>query len=208
MLVYLADDHHLVAKGIASLLEQIETIENVHVFQHGKELIQELNNKRPDFIFLDVEMSVMDGRETLKAFQKIIPATPCCMLSMVNDKAVIEDCINAGARGFIHKNCTIDELKEAIVTIKNSEVYHSKEVLKYLSGIKQTSTSHILKEPISEREMEILILLCDGFSPREIGEKLFLSHRTVETHKNNIMQKFDVNSVTKLVSVALKSKIV
>jgi DNA-binding NarL/FixJ family response regulator len=208
MIIFLADDHHIVAKGISSLLAEIKGVTSIQIFQHGKTLIQEFNYTKPDFIFLDVEMPIMDGKETLKAIKKIYPSVPCCMLSMLTEKSVIETCIQLGARGFINKNCTVEELKDAILEIKQGEIYYSNEILKYLSGVKQPESHHLLKEPLSEREMEILRFLCDGFSPREIADLLFVSHRTIETHKNNIMQKFNVNSVTKLVSVALKNKFV
>ena len=129
------------------------------------------------------------------------------MLSILNEKFIIEDCIKKGASGYLNKDCSLQELSEAIQSTAG-EVYYSKEVLKILSGIHKPTGGFTLSEPLSERESEILGLLCEGLSPKEIAGKLFLSTRTIETHKTNIMQKFDVSTVGKLISLAIKNKIV
>jgi DNA-binding NarL/FixJ family response regulator len=95
------------------------------------------------------------------------------------------------------------------LSLQTDSVYYSSEVQNSLKGKSNKNTANLnLKEEISEREMEVLKLLCDGLSPKEIADKIFLSPRTVETHKNNIMQKFEVNSVAKLISIAIKNRIV
>lgn len=208
MVLYLADDHKLVATGIASVLREIQGVEQVHIFPNGKELLQAVKEKIPDFVFLDVEMPVMDGKKTLENLLKLYPGIPCCMLSMVDEKSIIEEFIQMGAKGFLHKDSNLDELSNAISNIKKGENFFSNEILKSLSGVLKKRHSVDLVEPLSERELEILKYICDGFSPKEIADKLFLSHRTVDTHKNNIMQKFEVNTVSKLISVALKNKVV
>lgn len=196
------------ATGIASVLREIQGVEQVHIFPNGKELLQAVKEKIPDFIFLDVEMPVMDGKKTLENLVKLYPGIPCCMLSMVDEKSIIEEFIQMGAKGFLHKDSNLEELSNAISSIKKGEIFFSNEILKSLSGVLKKRHSVDLVEPLSDRELEILKYICDGFSPKEIAEKLFLSHRTVDTHKNNIMQKFEVNTVSKLISVALKNKVV
>jgi DNA-binding NarL/FixJ family response regulator len=207
LLVYIADDHSLVANGLAGLLNNLPIVKEVKVFNDGKPLFEACLIETPGFIFLDIEMPIWDGRKTLSELKKTFPTIPCVILSMLNEKAIIEDCINKGAVGYLNKDCSILELEEAI---NSKEIYFSKEVLKTLSGYgKQTgNTNFSLIDPLTERELEVLTLLCDGYSPKEIGDKIHLSHRTVETHKTAIMQKFDVNSVGKLISIALKNKIV
>ncbi len=207
--IFLADDHELVAQGLSTLLLQIQTVGKVEVFKNGKELFQACLNTKPDFIFLDYEMPVWDGKETLIQIKKNLPKIPVLMLSMLNEKSIIKECIQLGASAYLHKDSSTEELHEAIESTSRSEIYYSNEVKKALSGaIKNQSGQITLKEEISEREMEILKLLCDGLSPKEISEKLFLSQRTVETHKTNIMHKFDVNSIAKLISIAIKNRIV
>ncbi len=206
--IYLADDHNIVAQGLASIFRQIPEVGEIEIFQNGKSLFDACLIKQPDVVFLDIEMPVWDGRKTLVELKKRFPDLRCHMLSMNNEKAIIDDCISKGATGYLSKDCTLEELHEAI--IKENEIYFSKEVLKHLSGYGKTKGEQqfVLNEPLTEREVEVLTLLCDGLSPKEIADKMYLSPRTVETHKTAIMQKFDVNSVGKLISVAIKNKVI
>ena len=206
--IYLADDHNIVAQGLASIIRQIPEVAELEVFQDGKSLFDACLVKQPDVVFLDIEMPIWDGRKTLVELKNRFPDMRCNILSMNNEKAIIDDCISKGASGYLSKDCTLDELQEAIVN--TTEIYFSKEVLKHLSGYGKTKGEQqfLLTEPLTEREVEVLTFLCDGLSPKEIADKMHLSPRTVETHKTAIMQKFDVNSVGKLISVAIKNKVV
>jgi DNA-binding NarL/FixJ family response regulator len=206
--IYLADDHNIVAQGLASIIRQIPEVGELEVFQNGKNLFDACLVKQPDVVFLDIEMPIWDGRKTLVELKNKFPDLRCNMLSMNNEKAIIDDCISKGASGYLSKDCTLDELQEAI--INSAEIYFSKEVLKHLSGYGKTKGEQqfLLIEPLTEREVEVLTFLCDGLSPKEIANKINLSPRTVETHKTAIMQKFDVNSVGKLISVAIKNKVI
>lgn len=206
LLVYIADDHALVANGIAELINNMPNVKKVDIFNDGEPLFKACFEEIPDIVFLDLEMLEWDGRKTLVELKKRFPSLKCIILSMLNEKAIIEDCIKKGASGYLNKDCSNAELAESI---SSSEIYFSKEVLKTLSGYskQKVNTTFHLNEPLTERELEVLTLLCDGFSPKEIAEKLFVSNRTIDTHKTNIMQKFEVNSVGKLISVAIKNKI-
>jgi DNA-binding NarL/FixJ family response regulator len=136
------------------------------------------------------------------------PALRCLMLSMNNEKSIVDDCLEKGASGYLNKDCTEVELQEAIFT--KEPIYFSKEVLKTISGYHKSNATkgYQLIEPLTDRELEVLALFCEGLSPKEIADKIYLSPRTVETHKKNIMQKLDVNSIGKLISVALKNKLI
>ncbi len=206
--IYLADDHNLVAKAIAGMIQQINTAHHVKVFSNGKDLFDACCSDTPHLIFLDLEMPVWDGRETLKALKEKFPLLRCIVLSMNNEKEIIDHCIELDANGYLNKDCTEAELQEAITY--TGDVYFSKEVLKtlaaYNNNLHQNHTP--VHEPLTDREIEILGLLCEGLSPKEIADKIYLSPRTVETHKKNIMAKFEVGSVGKLISVALKNKVI
>ncbi|MFY8128762.1 MAG: response regulator [Chitinophagaceae bacterium] len=208
LLIYLADDHNIVAKGISTIIERIENVEAVKIFQHGEALYDACQVKLPDVVFIDINMPVWDGRKTLVELKKSFPQLRCYILSMNNEKEIIDDCINKGAAGYLNKDCSEDELKEA-VQLTSNDFYFSKEVLKAISGYTNASNKLFkLLEPLTEREQEILKLLCEGLSPKEIGEQLFLSPRTVETHKKHIMFKFDVTTIGKLISVTLKNNLI
>lgn len=207
--VYIADDHRLVANGLAAILETFENVKTVQIFGNGEELFKACLSKRPDVVFLDIEMPHWDGFKTLAEIQLAFPSISCIMLSMLNEKKIIERCIQLGALGYINKDCSMEELQSALDASQSKAYFFSKEVSNVLKSRGQiTIHDQDFKFVISEREMEILRYLCDGLSPKEIAEKLFLSRRTVETHKNNIMQKFGVSTIGKLISVSIRSNIV
>ena len=206
---YLADDHEIVAMGLATILLKIESIKEVKIFKNGKTLFDYCQEKCPDIVFLDYEMPVLDGVTTLVNLKNKFPNLPVLMLTMVNEKKIIEDCISKGASGYLNKNCTMTELEDAIAACMNGNIYYSREALVTLSGVSTVSPFETKNSAqLSAREMEVLKLLCDGLSPKEIAQQLFLSPRTTETHKKNIMEKLEVNSIAKLISVALRSKII
>lgn len=206
--VYIADDHNLVLKGIANIMQQMPEIESLQIFHNGKQLYEACIQQMPHLVFLDLKMPVWDGRKTLVELKAKYPALRCIVLSMNNEKEIIDDCIAKGASGYLYKDCTEDEVREAINSA--DEIYFSREVLKQLAGYTNSNNKNHFKptEPLTEREYEILKLLCEGMTPKEIADKIYLSHRTVEVHKHNIMDKFQVSSVGKLISIALKNNLI
>ena len=208
--IYLADDHQLVADGLSQVLKTIEGVKSVRVFENGKELYKAVMSQIPDIVLLDIEMPEWDGIHTLEQLKSNYSNIPCLMLSMLDEKSVIEECIKKGASAYLHKDSKASELKEALETVCQGNIYFSQEALKVLSGKRKSMApdDFELLEPITERELEILGHLCDGLTSKEIGLKLFVSHRTVETHKNNLMQKFAVKTTGKLISLAIKNKII
>lgn len=211
-LLYLADDHVIVANALSSLIHQIDSNIEIVLFSNGEELYKALTERKPNIVFLDIEMPVWDGRKTLQEIKTNFPEIPCLILSMNSEKSVIQDCINSGANAYLLKDSSLNEFKDALDHVKQGKIYFSIEILKVLSSqskeIQIEPTNAIANVQLSERELEVLKLICDGFSPKEIADQLFLSHRTVETHKNNIMQKLEISTVGKLISYAIKNKLV
>lgn len=206
--VYLADDHEIVAKAIAGLLMSIPNIKQVSTFLNGKDLYDACLVKMPDVIILDMEMPEWNGITTLKKLKEI-HAAPVIMLTMNDEKRVIEETMREGAKGYLHKNCTPEELQNALETVLAGNQFLSAETKKIMVGLKKSGAGYPeLTEPLTEKEHEVLKLVCEGLTSKEIGEKLFLSSRTVETRKNNLMQKFNVQTTGRLIAIALKHKIV
>jgi two-component system response regulator DegU len=207
--IYLTDDHEIVAKAIANLLTSLDTVGTVKTFSNGKELYNACLDKMPDLVILDMEMPEWNGMVTLKKLVEIA-SVPIIMLTMNDERKLIEESIKEGAKGYLHKNCNLSELKTAIEMVMDGNIYLSEDTKKIMVGLKQSSTqtAHTLTEPLTDRELEVLRLVCDGLTSKEIGEKLFLSSRTVETRKTNLMQKFNVQTTGKLIAMALKHKIV
>lgn len=207
--IYLADDHEIVAKAIAGLLLSLKTVESVKTYSNGKDLYEDCLKSMPDLIILDLEMPVWNGIQTLEKLKEI-GQTPVILLTMNDEKAVVEEAFKKGAQGYLHKNCTIGELSQAIESIRSGTLFLSEEIKKIMVGIRQAPAPVMssLSEPLTGKEFEVLQLICEGLSSKEIGEKLFLSPRTVETRKQSLMDKFNVRTTGKLIATAIKNKIV
>lgn len=155
-------------------------------------------------------MPIWDGLKTLQEIKNNFPEIPCIMLSMLEERSVIERCLELGASGYLHKDSTSIEIEEAIEICLSGKRYISNEAKKVLNGERNTTAQSglDLTEPLTERELEVLEKLCDGKTSKEIEEELFVSHRTIETHKKNLMYKFNVNTTGKLIALAFKNRIV
>ncbi len=204
-LVYIADDHILVAQGIGSLLQQLG-YNRVQIFTNGEEIVKACHANPPALVFLDIYMPEGDGISTLKKMRQHGYAMPILMLSMTADKKYIDDSMASGANAYLHKSCDAQEIGNALSSIANGESYISPAVT-YIntSTIKVGMNSEFyLKGALTKREIEILGKYCDGLNTEEIAQQLFLSTATVDTHKKNVMQKFGVSTLSKLVAVAIK----
>jgi DNA-binding NarL/FixJ family response regulator len=207
-IIYLADDHAIVAQGIANLLLSLPNVQEVVVFDSGKPLFDAAVLSCPSLIILDIEMPNWNGIDTLRKLKETF-TVPCIMLSMSDEKYIIQECMKLGASGFMPKDCTVIDLQEAIDVVLDGGTYLSEKIAKILST-KKTEFNGVfeLSADITKRELEILENICEGFTCKEIADKLYLSTRTVETHKKSIMAKFDAHTTGKLVSLAYKHKFV
>lgn len=207
--IYIADDHTLVANGFASILKSLG-YDDVIVFTSGKELYAACLGKRPDLIFLDIHMTNWDGITTLKELRRNSFRMPIIILSMLAEKKIIENSIDEGANAYLHKSSNQDEIEDAISAVVNNNIYISKKLIdaRKESHLPEVPDNFKLEDPITDREMEILMLLCDGLDITDIASKLFISERTVETHKKHLMQKFNAKAVSKMIALAFKHKIV
>lgn len=205
-LVYIADDHIMVAQGISSLLQQIGYT-NIRIFTSGTEVVKACNAKSPALVFLDVYMPEGDGISTLKKLRETGYKMPVLMLSMTAEKKYVDTSMEQGANAYLHKSCDALEIEKALTAIENNNKYIS-DAVNYVntSTIKVTINSeYYLKEPLTKREVEVLSKYCEGLSTEEIAQQLFLSFATVDTHKKKVMQKFGVSTLSKLVAVAIKN---
>ncbi len=204
-LIYIADDHIMVAQGISSLLQQLG-YQHIHIFTNGDEVMKACNAKLPSWIFLDVYMPEGDGISTLKKLRAAGYTMPVLMLSMTADKKYVDTSMEQGANAYLHKSCDAYEIQKAILAIENKNKYIS-ETLNYIntSTVKISINSEFyLKEQLTKREEEVLSKYCDGFTTEEIAKQFFLSVATVDTHKKKIMHKFGVSTLSKLVAIAIK----
>ncbi len=203
----LADDHQLVRKGFRALLEELEFVEIVGEAANGKEVISLLRSGvRPQVALLDYEMPVMNGLEATVEIRRDYFGVKVIMLTMLQSKELVQEAVEKGVSGFLFKNTSLDELSDAIRRVAAGDTYFSSEVALTLLKSAPNPDSPLLAL-LSERETEILKLVAQGLSSAEIGRQLFISPRTVDTHRNNIIHKLDVPGIAGLVQFAVRNKL-
>jgi DNA-binding NarL/FixJ family response regulator len=204
----LADDHLLVAQGIKSLLEDQEDIQLVGEAQNGEELLNILRRTTVDVALVDIDMPVKNGIETTTEINAKFPDTRVIILTMHDEKAMIKNLMSLGAHGYLLKNCGQDELLLAIRNVALGKKHFSGEVtMALLSDDTDTKSTNELAD-LTEREIEILSNIAQGFSNKEIGEKLFISHRTVDTHRTNLMKKLNTHNIAGLIRIAYRNNLI
>lgn len=206
--ILLADDHQLVRKGFRALLEELDFVEVTGEAANGQEVIGLLRRGiKADIVLLDYEMPLLNGLETLEQVKRDFFGVRVILLTMLNQRELIQSAVEKGVNGFLFKNASLDELSEAIRRVAKGENYFSTEVTLTLLKPAYNPGQALLRQ-LTEREIEVLRLVAQGFSSTEIGAQLFISPRTVDTHRNNLIQKLDVNGIAGLVHFAIKNKLV
>jgi len=211
--IILVDDHEIFRNGLKTLLNSLGNIEVIAEASNGQEFIDFIENYSPDIVFMDINMPKLDGINTTEKVLEKHPDMKIIGLSTFGDNEHFNKMINAGVRGYMLKNSRKKEFSEAIEAVyTNDDYYYSSELLlNYSRNIitKQVEDVERQKIPkLSKRETEILELICKGNSNDEIAENLFISKRTVENHKANLIQKTDTGNTVNLVIYAFKNKIV
>lgn len=213
----LVDDHPIVRDGIFAALMNEKNIEVVGEASNGDELFRLLNENKvkADVILLDLSMPKMSGAEITHILNKEHPNLRVLIFSSYTDEDSIFSSIQAGALGYLPKDAMREELVDAIHQVYNRREYLSKSIpntilMKFINKSKESGGTIETKKisELTRRELEILKLIAEGYHYKEIGEKLFISARTVETHKNNIMQKLGLNSTIELVKYAIKNSVI
>ncbi len=212
--VTLVDDHQLVRDGIRALLSGLDDIEVITEASDAKSILEKLKLIKPDVMIVDISLSEMSGIELTKIITTEYPTIKVIVLSMYTNQEFIFNAIKAGAKGYLPKNITREELLDAIREVYKGNEYFSKDVsniiLKsYLKQVKDPERFDSLQdEKLTNRELEILRFVAEGYSNQLVADKLFISVRTVESHKNHIMQKLELTTTVDLVKYALKNKII
>jgi DNA-binding NarL/FixJ family response regulator len=210
--VMIAEDHEVVRKGLMALIKNnSRKIVVTGDAPNGKELLQLIAADQPDLVILDVEMPVLDGKETLQVLQVKYPNIKTIILSMYYDEAFIAEFIRRGARGYLHKNCSAEKLIETICIVHDNGAYfNEKTSMSLYNRFKATASLKYSDETagLSPRELEILRLICKGMSSKLIAEKLKISVHTVAFHRVNILKKSRAKSVSALIQFAIRHKLV
>jgi DNA-binding NarL/FixJ family response regulator len=209
--VFIVDDHSIFRKGLMLQLKEIKTIEVIGEASNGKEIIEYLEtNSEIDIILLDIKMPVMDGIEAAGIISVKYPKIKIIALSMFDEEEYFQNMLDAGVDGYLLKNVSKEELERAITFVSSGNNYYSSEMFPILTKKfthKKDTTEKLLPiDTLTKRELEILQLITDGFTNHEIAETLFISQRTVDGHRNNILSKTGAKNTVSLVTMALKNK--
>ena len=202
--VYIVDDHSLFREGMRLLLSNLDYIGNIYEAENGQQFTDGLKTNPVDIALLDIEMPVMNGIEAAKLAREICPGIKIITLSMYSDENYYLSMIEAGACGFLLKNSNFQEVEKAITDVYNDKTYISIEILNNILK-HPTKTNSNLTEELSDRETEVLILICKGLTNVEIADKLNLSKRTVDKHRENLLLKTQSKNTANLVIFAIKS---
>ncbi|HJT21107.1 MAG TPA: response regulator transcription factor [Nitrospira sp.] len=201
--VLLADDHTFVLEGFKKLLE--DHCDVVGAVEDGRALIEDTLNLRPDIVILDISMPRLNGIEAAKKLKKQIPEVKLIFVTMHADLAYVNAAFRAGASGYLLKRSAATELMQAVQSVMNDKFYVTPLITKEVvaSFLKPTQPRLATIEDLTTRQHEILQLVAEGLSAKEIADQLKISHRTVEFHKTKIMEQLNVHTTTELVKYAM-----
>ena len=207
--IFLVDDHTLFRNGLKGLLGLNDSFNVVGEAADGREFIAKLPDSGGEVVLMDIDMPGMNGLEATAKALEILPSLKVITLSMYGDEEYYFRMVEAGAKGFLLKNSEINEVTAAIETVADGGSWFSQELLQGLvANMKAATHSEEPDEGLSARELEVLPLICQGMSNQEIADKLFISKRTVDKHRANILLKTGCKNTASLVVYAIKNSLV
>ena len=210
--VLIVDDHTLVRDGIRALLELVADIEVVGEATHGKEALERVEQLAPDVVLMDLAMPVMGGLEATRRIRKYFPDTKVLALTQYDDNDYVIPVIEAGASGFVTKMAAFSELALAIQTVYRGESFLSPSAATALvQEYRLKRSAQGGKDPyhqLTDREREVLKLVAEGHTAREIADMLVVSPKTVEWYKTSLMNKLDLHNKTDLIKFAIRKGII
>lgn len=207
--VIVVDDHELFRKGVIMVLKKMDNVEVIGEAGDGKEFLAMLNSHKPDVVFIDIKMPLMNGIEATTQATKRFPELNIIALSMFGEEEYLHKMINAGAKGFLLKNSSIGEIERAIYLVNNGKNCYSDDLLGYFTNkFIDNKPKDDDKIKLTRRELEVLNLVAQGLSNTEIADKLFISKRTVDGHKANLIQKTGSKNIVDLLIYSIKNNII
>ena len=207
--VVLVDDHKLFRKGLRMLIDTLNRFEVAGEASNGVEFLSLLDQGKPDIVMLDIAMPEMDGIEAARLALLKYPDLKIITLSMFGEQDYYFKMVDAGVKGFLLKNSDFTEVRMALETVMEGGNYFSRELLMNLVNSLKNSPEELTPDsPLSDRELEIILLICKGMSTQEIADSLCLSKRTVDSHRANILLKTGCRNTASLVVYAIKEKLV
>lgn len=209
--VAIADDHVLFRQGVRMLLENIEEVDLIFEADNGQELIDQFEEEIPDVVLMDLRMPVMNGVETTRLVKENYPKTKVIVLTMHNEHQFILSLFQKGVNGYLLKNATKEELKDAILSVYENDYhfndYISKAMMIGLFGSDDDKWKGEDLTSLKDRELDVLKMICAEKTSEEIAKTLFLSIRTIEGYRNKLLEKTGAKNTAGLVLYAVRNKL-
>ncbi len=209
--VHIADDHRVLIDGIVAVLNNEKDIDVVGSSLNGNQVLEWYTTNTSDVLILDINMPDIDGIAVIKEFNKRDFKPKIIILSSYDEMKLIKEVVKIGAKGFLAKNCTGDQIIEAIKTVCAGNHYFSESIQRKITmsfSESEVNENKSLPKPLTDREQEVLVLIAKEYNTREISELLFISVNTVETHRKNLMKKLQVKNVVGLALYAHKNNLI
>ncbi len=206
--IALADDHQLFRNGLKILLGSFNEFEVVAEASNGNELLRALENTAADIVLMDISMPEMDGVEATGRLSRGMPGTRVIALSMYGEEEYYYRMVDAGAKGFILKDFDISDVHDAIIAVHKGGNYFSQELLYHVINRIKNREQEVKSSSLSKREKEILLKICEGLSNHEIADSLFISKRTVDKHRANLLAKTGSKNTASLILYAIKNRLI
>jgi len=208
--ILICDDHTLFVEGIKAMLRNESSLEIVGEARDGRQAVELVKELKPDLLLMDVSMPDMNGFDATQRVQELDPNAKVLILTMHDEEELVSRCLEAGAAGYIIKDAPASQLLYAIEMVQKGERYLSPVVLKQVVAgyVKNANVPQTSYDRLSPREREVLKLLAEGLSVKEVATRLNLSVKTVDVHKTNLMKKIDVHDRTELIKYAIRQKLI
>jgi len=205
--ILLADDHKILRDGIRALLEKEPDFDVIGEADSGRTVIELACELKPDVIIMDIGMPDINGIEATREILSRVPSIRVLALSMYSDKRFVVEMLNAGATGYLVKDCALDEMLSAVRSVASNQRYIAPKLLEtiiedYMNN--KCNNGMMKKTQLTPRECEVLRLIAQGYNSKKIASELYISVKTVDTHRQNIEHKLELYSVAELTKYAIK----
>lgn len=208
--IMIVDDHAMMIGGIRSILEQVENVTVVAEAENGRDAIALAAKHAPDIMLIDIGMPDLNGIEATRKIRAADPQIAVIALSMHSDERYVKGMFDAGARGYLLKTCNAEEMLRAIEAVRQGRTYITSELTHVLVDRRRNSGGSITRkgppplDALTPREREVLQLIAEGLTSKEMGERLGAATKTVESHRTNIIRKLNIHSVAELTKYAIR----